>query len=290
MATNDLLKQGIAALRAGRKAEARSLLVRVVQQDKHNEMGWLWLSGAVNTDSDRRICLENVLAINPNNGVARRGLESLIAKEGVRPLSAVSAPVAEAESPGGKPITRSVAEVRKSIKPEPRTTPRPRPEKKKTNLVWRWVLLGGGGAALLLAVGCLLVYVLGIIQLPSSSELGKSGTATSEHNPVPGLVRSWLPAGYKYVSDYVTTGGGDTVWVVEVTEPGYQMTLREFPVFFRELAKAVDTSNAAWLKLSIVKSEAWMPYAYCVRSGPARAAARGEITTEDLFMQFDYCP
>jgi len=290
MATNDLLRQGIAALNAGRKAEARSLLMRVVQQDERNEMGWLWLSGAVDTDHDRRICLENALAINPNNGVARRGLESLIAKEGVRPLSAVSAPVAEAESPRRKPVTRPVAEARKGIKPEPRTTPRPRPEKKKTNLVWKWVLLGGGGTALLFSVGCLLAYVLGVIPLPSSLELAKSGTATSEHNPVPGLVRTCLPTGYKYVSDYVTTGGGDTVWVVEVTESGYQMTLMEFSVFFREFAKAVDTSDVAWLRLSIVKSEGWMPYAYCVRSGPARAAARGEITVEDLFMQFDYCP
>mgnify|MGYP001131281106 CR=1 FL=1 len=288
--TTNLLKQGIAALNAGQKAEARNLLMQVVQQDEHNEMGWLWLSGAVDTDEERRVCLENVLAINPNNGVARRGLESLIAKKGARSLGAVSAPVTEAESPRRKLVTRPVAEAREGIKPEPRTTPRPRPEKKKVSPVWKWALLGGGGTALLLLVGCLLAYVLGAIPLPSSLELGKSGTATSEHNPVPGLVRTCLPTGYKYVSDYVTTGGGDTVWVVEVTEPESPMTLGEFSVFFREFAETVDTSDVAWLKLSIVKSEAWMPYAHCVRSGPARAAARGEITAEDLFMQFDYCP
>lgn len=77
MTTEDLLKQGIAALNAGRKTEARRLLVQVVQQDEYNEMGWLWLSGAVDTDEGRCICLENVLAINPGNEAAQRGIKVL---------------------------------------------------------------------------------------------------------------------------------------------------------------------------------------------------------------------
>lgn len=77
MTADDLLKQGIAALNARRKAEARSLLTQVVEQDDRNEMAWLWLSGAVDTDEDRRVCLENVLAINPDNGLAQRGLATL---------------------------------------------------------------------------------------------------------------------------------------------------------------------------------------------------------------------
>jgi hypothetical protein len=90
--TDDLLKQGIAALNAGRKAEARRFLMQAVRQDKHNEMAWLWLSGAVDTDKERRICLENVLAINPGNEIAKRGLASLVSGEGVRPLSAAPSP------------------------------------------------------------------------------------------------------------------------------------------------------------------------------------------------------
>ena len=77
MTNDDLLKQGIAALKGGRKTEAHRLLMRVVQQDESNEMAWLWLSGAVDTDEERRICLEKVLATNPNNGIAQRGLEAL---------------------------------------------------------------------------------------------------------------------------------------------------------------------------------------------------------------------
>jgi len=77
MTTDDLLRQGIAALKAGRKAEARNLLTQVVERDERNEMAWLWLSGAVDTDEDRLICMENVLTINPNNESAQRGIEVL---------------------------------------------------------------------------------------------------------------------------------------------------------------------------------------------------------------------
>ena len=37
----------------------------------------MWLSGAVETDEERRICLENVLTINPDNVLARKGLLKL---------------------------------------------------------------------------------------------------------------------------------------------------------------------------------------------------------------------
>ena len=80
--TEDTLRRGITALKAGRKAEARFLLRQVVDRDEGNELGWLWLSGAVVHDAERRTCFEKVLAINPNNGIARRGLESLLAKQG----------------------------------------------------------------------------------------------------------------------------------------------------------------------------------------------------------------
>jgi len=90
MSTNDVLEQGIAALKAGQKAEARHLLEQVVQQDKDNETAWLWLSGAVDTDRDRIHCLRETLRINPNNQHARRGLEILESKAPVlRPTQPV---------------------------------------------------------------------------------------------------------------------------------------------------------------------------------------------------------
>jgi predicted Zn-dependent protease len=80
MNTNALLKQGIAALKAGQKTEACRLLKQVVEQDKDNEAAWLWLSGAMDTDHERIRCLRETLRINPNNEHARHGLEKLESK------------------------------------------------------------------------------------------------------------------------------------------------------------------------------------------------------------------
>jgi len=101
-ATDELLKQGIAALKEGRKTEARGLLTQVVEQDERNEVAWLWLSGAVDTDEERRLCLKNVLAINPDNEAARRGWEQLLASEDAQPSSTASSP-----APGAEPATTS---------------------------------------------------------------------------------------------------------------------------------------------------------------------------------------
>ena len=76
--TQEWFNAGVAALRAGSKAEAETLFLRVVEADEEHEQGWLWLSGAVQTDEDQRVCLENVLTINPDNTVARQRLEKLL--------------------------------------------------------------------------------------------------------------------------------------------------------------------------------------------------------------------
>lgn len=73
----ELLQQGIAAVKAGRKEEARQALLRVIELDEQNEHAWLWLSGVVESLEDRRVCLENVLAINPHNANAQAGLRWL---------------------------------------------------------------------------------------------------------------------------------------------------------------------------------------------------------------------
>ena len=91
------LKAGISALKAGERARARELLLHVVTADEANEIGWLWLSAAVDSAEDRRICLENVLALNPDNGAARRGLAKLDLGEGGG--TAVSSPPTAASAP-----------------------------------------------------------------------------------------------------------------------------------------------------------------------------------------------
>ena len=101
----DALQAGITAAREGRRAEARALLQQALQADARSEQGWLWMSAVVESDDERRICLERVLTVNPNNQTARAGLEKLSAPdspgrdtEGYLPVSKSIQP--QAEEPG----------------------------------------------------------------------------------------------------------------------------------------------------------------------------------------------
>ncbi|HEU4323577.1 MAG TPA: hypothetical protein VFS21_10560 [Roseiflexaceae bacterium] len=85
---NGLLEQGIAAVRAGQREEARDILTRLVEVDERNEQAWLWLSGVLDDPEDVRICLENVLDLNPANTQAQQGLKWLESRYGPRPVSA----------------------------------------------------------------------------------------------------------------------------------------------------------------------------------------------------------
>jgi len=71
------LAEGIARARAGQREQAREMLLRVVERDERNVQAWLWLSGLVDDPQDRRVALESVLAIEPENAFARAGLNWL---------------------------------------------------------------------------------------------------------------------------------------------------------------------------------------------------------------------
>jgi tetratricopeptide (TPR) repeat protein len=81
----ELLRRGITAAKAGRREDARQILLHIVELDERNEQAWLWLSGVVDARADRRVCLENVLAINPDNPHAQQGLRRLDRQAAVAP-------------------------------------------------------------------------------------------------------------------------------------------------------------------------------------------------------------
>jgi tetratricopeptide (TPR) repeat protein len=68
------LCESIAAVKSGRHEYARDLLIRIVARDERNVQAWLWLSGVVESLEDRKVCLENVLRVDPQNAYARKGL------------------------------------------------------------------------------------------------------------------------------------------------------------------------------------------------------------------------
>ncbi|XSG76822.1 hypothetical protein ACP8Y2_07400 [Herpetosiphon llansteffanensis] len=72
-----LIQQGIQAARIGNHAEARLILRQALNADASNEQAWLWLSAVEATNSEKIAALQQVLAINPANAAAKRGLEML---------------------------------------------------------------------------------------------------------------------------------------------------------------------------------------------------------------------
>ena len=78
-----LLQEGREAARQGDKATARDRFEQVTELDENNERAWFYLASVVDTDEERRICLTNVLVINPNNERAQELMEKLNRREGL---------------------------------------------------------------------------------------------------------------------------------------------------------------------------------------------------------------
>ncbi|MEZ4669529.1 MAG: hypothetical protein R3E39_16620 [Anaerolineae bacterium] len=77
---NQLMREAIEAAREGKKSEAKALFQEVVDLDDKNEKAWIWLASVVDTDEERRVCLSNVLFINPGNEKAQAAMAKLDAK------------------------------------------------------------------------------------------------------------------------------------------------------------------------------------------------------------------
>ncbi len=84
------LRQAISAIKAGDKEVSKRLLAEILESDPQNENAWLWMSGVADTDEQCRQCLERVLAINPDNEIAQRGITRLQHKQTAQPSATVS--------------------------------------------------------------------------------------------------------------------------------------------------------------------------------------------------------
>ena len=69
-----LVREGIAAARAGDRERASSLLREVLELDEDRAVAWLWLSSLTPDLAERRTYLERALALDPASDVAREGL------------------------------------------------------------------------------------------------------------------------------------------------------------------------------------------------------------------------
>ena len=74
MADDNLLKEGIQAVRAGDRVRGRALLSKVVLENPDSEAAWWYLGLSVDDNQQRLYCFKKVLALNPNHDGARARL------------------------------------------------------------------------------------------------------------------------------------------------------------------------------------------------------------------------
>ncbi len=77
------LQEGIVAAKSGQIEQARFRLLDVVEQDQTNETAWFWLYHIFERLDDKRVCLENLVMINPHNEWARQELLNYLPSETV---------------------------------------------------------------------------------------------------------------------------------------------------------------------------------------------------------------
>jgi twitching motility two-component system response regulator PilG len=79
----NLLKDGIAAAKAGDKVQARLLLQQATDLDPHGEAGWLWLAGVAASPLETVHFLERVLALNPGHDKASVAIRTARVQAGI---------------------------------------------------------------------------------------------------------------------------------------------------------------------------------------------------------------
>ena len=90
--TSEKLNAAIQLIQSGNRQSAVPVLREIIQENPGEESAWLWLYTCIDQVEHKKLCLQNVLKINPANQQAREALAALTAP--------APAPVASAQMEG----------------------------------------------------------------------------------------------------------------------------------------------------------------------------------------------
>lgn len=80
---DDLIQQGISAIKAGDKSTAKRLFLSAIKENPNNERAWQYMFNACSTNQEKTHCLQQILRINPANEKAKQFLQQLNSNDGV---------------------------------------------------------------------------------------------------------------------------------------------------------------------------------------------------------------
>lgn len=145
----DLLAQGIAAVKTGNIQEARKLLDAAIRAAPNDIRGWGWFFNVCQTDTERLRCIKEILRIDPNNDNAKQKYNELIGLG--------------FQSPAPGPQKAQVASI-SNIK-----SSQPINNKKGGISTLEWVLIGIlGGAAILTIAALGITFLFNIFHSPAA--------------------------------------------------------------------------------------------------------------------------
>jgi len=104
--TEDLLRLGIQAAKAGDYEKARTYFVKVVQTNQNSEMGWLYLGHCSNDEEKKKYCYQKVLKINPSNPQAIKALAAITRADSVVQSNQIESQSASETKLHNKPFTK----------------------------------------------------------------------------------------------------------------------------------------------------------------------------------------
>jgi len=84
----DFLAQGIAAVKAGNKQEARRLLDTAIRAAPNDVRAWGWFYNVCENDDERLRCVREILRIEPNNDNAKQKYDELVGLSFKQPVVA----------------------------------------------------------------------------------------------------------------------------------------------------------------------------------------------------------
>jgi hypothetical protein len=103
MDINELIQSGIKSLAQRDLPTAREYFKMALGLDPLNESAWMWMSKAVESDSERTFCLKQVLKINPSNQAARTDLQKIAAQKSAPPTPKPDEPLPPYTPPSAPP-------------------------------------------------------------------------------------------------------------------------------------------------------------------------------------------
>lgn len=197
-------------VRAGKQAEAREALKRIIVNDGNHAMAWAAMVQLADSDQERQFCLKQVLRLKPGDPWATQRLHSLQAAPSQPPRTAPAIELPHSVSQAPAQLDERPAPARPSpAEPTPAAAPPPKPDESSSvpaprarassarpaggGLTIQHVLLFGGA---LLAIALVLIFML---------YQEYFAVYPGDKDKVIALAREWVKA--ESVGDYVALKG-----------------------------------------------------------------------------------